>query len=185
MGTTPAATASHAPTLSAAASVSSAFNCLVRLRLVAVGEPVTGAPSRRRLGRGGPLRWPQPAAAAWRCRSTGRLAPAPSTPSIFRRRLDRCSGLRPSPGPVPRSRKRIRAARVCPAWALLRGRAACPARPCNAATAAPRRRPRHHGRAAPVTTATGRPRDPRKRFPRKRLFGVYADPRKRLFTRFY
>ena len=34
------------------------FNCLVRLRLVAAGEPVTGAPSRRRLGRGGPLRWP-------------------------------------------------------------------------------------------------------------------------------
>ena len=57
--------------------------------------------------------------------------------------------------------------------------------PCNVATAGPRRRPRHHGRAAPVATATSRPRDPRKRFPRKRLFNVYADPSKRLFTRFY
>ena len=38
-----------------------------------------------------------------------------------------------------RSRKRIRAAWVCPARALRRRRAACP---CNAAMAAPRRRPR-------------------------------------------
>ena len=102
MGTTPAATASHAPTLSAAASVSSAFNCLVRLRLVAVGEPVTGAPSRRRLGRGGPLRWPQPAAAAWRCGSTGWCGSVGSS-ALYSVHLPAPAGSleRFTPGPVP------------------------------------------------------------------------------------
>ena len=70
--------------------------------------------------------------------------------------------------------------------ALLRGRGACLERALQCRYGrAPRRRPRYHGRAVSMATATtgSRPRDLRKRFPRKRLFGVYADPRQRLFTR--
>ena len=40
-------------------------------------------------------------------------------------------------------------------------------------------------RAAPGATATSQPLNPRKRFPRKHLFSVCADQRKRLFTRYY
>ena len=67
-----------------------------------------------------------------------------------------------------RSRKRIRAARVCPCRALRRGRAACPRWPCNAAMVAQRRWPRW-GRLR--AEAVGR-----------QLPHAYVNPRKSLLT---